>query len=605
MAKGYRRTRLLEAPNFNHLWAGLLIEELVRNGVDIFCICPGSRSTPLTWAVAEHPSAKSVVHFDERGAAFHALGIAKASGQPAAFICTSGTAVANAFPAVVEASMTHVPLVVLTADRPPELQDTGANQTIDQVNLFGGFVQRHAGLWGPAVSRDTSLIPSTIERCFRGVSGPIHLNCMIDEPLAPVTEAASICPAEIPSEMSLPGAGNCKTGKTGRVPARKLARTVPVLPADDCAAAAEGIQKATKGLVLVGGLSTVEETDAAGRLARALGWPALPDITSGLRTRAGENTVHYAVQLLSMKTFHDSLSETDLVLHIGGQFTSRPMLQFLGEINASGTRRIDYLRVTNHSRRLDPPQRVTQRIICDIAAFCEDLARRVQTQRGDRVESLVQASKGVAGILDSYILDSGPLTEAGVARIVTRDAPGNGVLFLGNSMPIRDADKYGAAEGHGGHVAAMRGASGIDGNIATAAGYARGLEKKVTAVIGDLAALHDLNSLALLKNLPAPLILVIINNNGGGIFHFLPIAEHPKHFEHFFGTPHGLSFDEIARAFDLAYFRPATNQDLRENYTAALERSESCIIEIQTDRQENLRLHHELDEKIAEALADL
>ena len=591
MAKGYRRTRLLGAPNFNHIWAGRVIEELVRNGVDTFCICPGSRSTPLTWAVAEHPSAESVVHFDERGAAFHALGIAKSSGRPAAFICSSGTAVANAFPAVVEASMAHVPLVVLTADRPPELQNTGANQTIDQVNLFGGFVQRQVGLWGPAVSLDTSLIPSTIEHCLRGASGPIHLNCMIDEPLAPDAEAGSASPAEIPSEMNRPGPGD-------------LWQTAS-LSADDYEAVADRMMKATKGLLLVGGLGTVEEMYAAGKLAGALGWPAVPDITSGLRTRAGENTVHYAVQLLGMNAFDNLLSETDLILHIGGQFTSRPILQFLEAINASGLPRIDYLRVANHSQRVDPPQRVTQRIICDIAVFCDELARRVQKPRDDRVESLVQTSQRVEGILDSCLQENGPLTEAGVARMVTRKAPGNGVLFLGNSMPIRDADRYGAADGHGPLVAANRGASGIDGNIATAAGYARGLEKKVTAVIGDLAALHDLNSLALLKDLPAPVILVIINNNGGGIFHFLPIAEHPAHFERFFGTPHGLRFEEIARAFDLAYFRPATNQELSETYAAALEGSASCIIEIQTDREENLRLHRELDEKIAEALAAL
>lgn len=170
-------------------------------------------------------------------------------------------------------------------------------------------------------------------------------------------------------------------------------------------------------------------------------------------------------------------------------------------------------------------------------------------------------------------------------------------------MPIRDADAYGAADGHGPLVAANRGASGIDGNIATAAGYARGLGKPVTAVIGDLAALHDLNSLALLKSLPAPLILVIVNNNGGGIFHFLPIAEHPEHFEPFFGTPHGLAFDAIARAFNLPYYRPETNRDFTETYATALDRAESCIIEVQTVREENLRLHQDLDEKIAQASA--
>ena len=594
---GDARTHLLEAPNSNFLWAGLVIEELVRNGVGTFCICPGSRSTPLAWAVAEHPSAKSVVHFDERGAAFHALGIAKSSGRPAAFICTSGTAVANAFPAVVEASMAHVPLILLTADRPPELQDTGANQTIDQVNVFGKFVSKHVGLWGPAVSPDPSLVHSTIQQSLCNASGPIHLNCMTDEPLAPAAarpkENDLGSPAEFPLETNPAGARK-----------RDLDES---LSEEDTEKVVQIINEAAKGVLLVGGLANVREMAAVETLARALGWPTLPDITSGLRTRSGaETTVHYALQLAKTKALRKLLEETDLILHVGGTFTSKPMLQFLDGINASGSHRIGYLRLTSHSRRLDPPHRATQRLICDIASFCDDLAARLSPiSQDDRARHLVEASRAVEACLNSSLNETDPVSEAALARNVTRLAPGNSVLFLGNSMPIRDADAYGAADGNGPLVAANRGASGIDGTIATAAGYARGLEKPVTAVIGDLAALHDLNSLALLKNLPAPVILVIVNNNGGGIFHFLPIAEHPEHFERFFATPHGLRFKEIARAFDLPYYRPSTNRDFTDIYTAALQRAESCIVEVQTDREANLRLHRDLDEKIAQALKTL
>ena len=314
--------------------------------------------------------------------------------------------------------------------------------------------------------------------------------------------------------------------------------------------------------------------------------------------------MHYATQLAKTKALENLLGESDLMLHVGGTFTSKAMLQFLEGIDVSGARRVGYLRLTNHSRRLDPPQRVTQRFVCDLASFCDELATRILPRsHDDRVRHLVEASRAVDAYLDACFDEADPVSEPALARKVTRLAPANSVLFLGNSMPIRDADAYGAADGHGPLVAANRGASGIDGNIATAAGYARGLGKPVTAVIGDLAALHDLNSLALLKSLPAPLILVIVNNNGGGIFHFLPIAEHPEHFERFFGTPHGLAFDAIARAFNLPYYRPETNRDFTEIYATALDRAESCIIEVQTVREENLRLHQDLDEKIAQASA--
>lgn len=588
------RTRLFGAPNANHLWASLVVESLFRNGLDTYCICPGSRSTPLTLAVAGHPEAKSVVHFDERGAAFHALGIAKATGNPVAFICSSGTAVANAYPAVVEASMSDVPLILLTADRPPELQNSGANQTIDQIDFFGGFVRRQFGLWGPAICKDPALTIFTIDRGLRNAQGPVHFNCMMDEPLAPKSDASvKDYAARIPREW-LSAEAYCEDSKAS-------------LRDKDWESIAEELNAATRGVILVGGLASTREARAVDGLAEALGWPTLPDITSGLRTDAcAKSVLHYAVQLLKTKAYSDMLSGTEFFLHLGGPFTSKPVLQFLEGINRPDGGATGYMRVVGHSRSVDPPHRVTRRVMCDIAAFCDGIRERVEGRSGEsRVEPLAEASACVGRCLDSVFGPEDPASDISVARIVTGNAPEGGVLYLGNSMPIRDADAYGSAGGSCVRVAANRGASGIDGNIATAAGYARGLGGPVTAVIGDLAALHDLNSLALMRDLPAPLILVIVNNDGGGIFHFLPIAEHPEHFEEFFGTPHGLNFKDIALGFNLTYHRPRSNADFDRTYKAALKEMESCIIEVQTDREENVRLHRRLDAKIAKALASL
>lgn len=586
---------LQDAPNLNHLWAQLVVEELVRNGVTWFCVSPGSRSTPLAWAVSSHSKAQPVVHFDERGAAFHALGIAKATGTPAIFVCTSGTAVANAYPAVVEAYMSEVPLILLTADRPPELQDVGANQTIRQPGIFGNYTRWDFAFPRPAEPfRPAGVLTAIDQACFRAVAptrGPVHLNCPFGEPLAPVHE--------LETQNGTAALEDCRHWVNDTGPFTRYETSTPRVDEAAAQRLAERLLRSKRGVVLVGQLQCVAEREGVAKFAAALHWPVVPDVTSGMRL----NALH-PLELPHAHHFAaDLLNEADAVVHVGGAITSRPILDALDGLNLFAERRVDYVRVAAGPSRLDPYHNVACRVVCDPGALAEALAPRLpRRERPPWADPYIARNGAVDDVLKRAFPAADPVNEMSVAYWITREAPRLGTLLLGNSMPIRDADLYGCAEGNGPLVAANRGASGIDGTIATAAGYARALGQPVTAIIGDLAALHDLNSLALLRDLPAPVILVVINNNGGGIFHFLPIAEYPEHFEQFFGTPHGIRFDAAANLFGLPHRAPETNAGLVDAYRDALAGRRSVIIEVETSRAENRRLHGELDERIQRAL---
>jgi 2-succinyl-5-enolpyruvyl-6-hydroxy-3-cyclohexene-1-carboxylate synthase len=578
-----------EAPNLNRLWAGLLIEELVRCGVTRFCLSPGSRCTPLTLAVAETPGAESIMHFDERGAAFYALGHARATGRPAALVCTSGTAAANYLPAVVEASNANVPMVVLTADRPPELLDTGANQTIDQIGLYGSHARWEAALPCPDDAVPPEMVLTTVDqavyRALRAPAGPVHLNCPFREPL--VSTGAGV-------DFRTGGpsiAGWAKSTKPYTAYERPLVMPNEAALGD----IATRLNGATRGLVVIGQLRAQADADAALELGRALGWPVLPDVASGLRlgTTAPVLAHHYDLLLLS-ESFRQSAAP-DVVLHIGGPVTSKRLAQHLAAARPGA-----YIRVADHPKRVDPSHQVTLRVEADIAPFCEAVAPLVrECQDTDWLDLFAGGSQRLDALIEESLNGLSSFSEPGVARLVSRLIPEGHALLLGNSMPIRDMDMFGATDGHRIPVVANRGASGIDGLIATAAGYADGSGKPVTAVIGDLSALHDLNSLALLKKTTAPVTLVIINNDGGGIFHFLPVEKRADVFEDYFATPHGLRFEHAARMFGLGYAAPESPEAFEAAHADAARSGAPGIIEVRTCRKENQKTHQELQETLA------
>jgi len=572
-----------ETPRANRLWANLIVEELVRCSVDFFCVAPGSRSTPLVAALAANERARSLVHFDERGTAFAALGYARATRRPAAWITTSGTAVANGLPAVVEASTDGVPMILLTADRPPELRQTGANQTIDQPDIFGDYVRWRFDLPAPDLAIDPAMVLTTVDqaayRARRSPHGPVHLNLMFREPF--LAEEDDVLAGPSP-------------WAEGDEPFTRYAATKPAVDETEIQALWRTLRPAKRGLVVAGRLASRKQGEAVLRLADALGWPLLPDVGSQVRLGAdSENLAAYYDALLASEAFAEAHAP-EAVVHVGGRALSKRLEQFLGRIGPD-----PYVVVRENPFRLDPAHRVTHSIETDVLDFCAAMVRVAMDDPPDEDASWTTGWRGASEKVGHGLegISSTELNEPFVARSVSRSVPHDHGLVVASSMPVRDLDTYATVGGAPVPVAANRGASGIDGTVATAAGFARGLGRPVTLLIGDLALLHDLNSLAMLRDVPV--VVVVLNNDGGGIFSFLPIAERKEFFELYFGTPQGVGFGPVAGMFGLHYERPETTEEFVETYSKACARGSSTLIEVRTDREENVALHRKILEEVA------
>lgn len=568
-----------EAKNINHLWGKLIIEELVRLGVEYFCIAPGSRSGPLVVAVAENKRAKSSIHFDERGLAYYALGFVASSGKPACLISTSGTAAANFFPAIIEASKRKLPLIVLTADRPAELRNTGANQTIDQVKIFGDYARFFFDLPCPSKEIPLETVLTTVDqavyRSRANFPGPAHINCMFREPLEPIPEKeftpGNLKPLSRWLKNSLPF--TCYQSYEKKLSSDDIQRVVLELSA------------IKRGIIAVGKLRNEEEENNVLALARVLQWPVFADITSGLRLKSDdERVINYFDQLL-LEPVLVARYKPDGILHLGGRLTSSRWYEFIKKIVP-----IPYITVLNHPLRNDPLHCVTTRLECSVSHFCGVIKRFLkQRERNNFTTRLKKASQSVQQCLLARTKEAKFLTPDVLARYVSMLPSQETGLFLANSMPIRIMDMFAGINKNLCRVGANRGASGIDGTIASAIGFANGLGKPCVAFIGDLAFLHDLNSLALIKELKQPLVIIVINDRGGGIFSFLPIAAFPSVFEKYFAAAHTYSFEMAAKMFQIAYARVRTAREFTDTYRGALGKKGAIIIEVEANRDENYK----------------
>ena len=524
-------------------FAATLVDEWVRAGVAHAVVCPGSRSTPLTLAVAADPRLALHVRLDERSAGFTALGIGMATGTPAVVVVTSGTAAAELHAAVVEADLARVPLLVCTADRPPELRDVGAPQTIDQARLFGPAVRWYAD---PGVPDEPSR-PSWRSLGSRSVAeavsgprgpGPVHLSLPFREPLLGDADAGGI-----PS-------GRGDGGPWHRVDAW------PTPPSDDVVAdlVASGVVPGSRGLVVAG--AGCGDPGAVHRLAEVLGWPVLADPRSGLR-RAGDDLVVSAADGILRAPAFAADHRPDVVLVLGQRWASKVVATFV-----SGAPRI----VVDPFGSWPDPERTAGRLVrCDPTLLCRALAdtvsghpARIRTWASEWMQAESAARRAIDLRTDpgsrarSVGPDRGeaPWTEPALARRLVAALPDGCHLVVSSSMPIRDIEAFGSPRTAPPKVFANRGANGIDGVVSTALGVALAGGPTV-ALVGDLAFLHDVSALVGPGDQVAPLTVVVADNGGGGIFSFLPPAADlaGDSFERLFGTPQAADVAAVAAGF--------------------------------------------------------
>lgn len=459
------------------------------------------------------------------------------------------------------------------------------------MRLFGRYTRWDGVLPCPDAQVPAEFVLTTVDqsvhRALRSPAGPVHLDCMFREPLAPTPDEADYSAYLEP----------LRGWTTGNNPYTRWER--PVFDLQDHAESEllTRLSRVTRGLLVIGRLDTPAESRAARQLAQRLGWPVFADVGSGVRLgEASATAVTHYDQLLLSEAFRRHCSP-EIVLHLGGPVTSKRLFEHLAAV------RPEYVLTADHPYRQDPLHHATHRIETAIAAFCRWLAASFSGGANSAwLDPMLHANRAVVEQIDTWARENAGIDEILVAHDVSRLAPDGSALFLGNSMPIRDMDMYGMHGGPNLIIAVNRGASGIDGNIATAAGHADALSAPMTAIIGDLAVLHDFNSLAFLRGLTRPFVLVIINNDGGGIFSFLPIAQHAEHFEALFGAPHGMTFEHAARQFGLGYARPADRKSFERVYKDATTLTGAVIIEVTTQRADNLRRHRTLQSRIGDAV---
>jgi len=548
-------------PNRNVLWAETLVDELAAGGLEAACISPGSRSTPLTVAFAAHDDVEVFSVLDERSAAFFALGRARRTGEPTALVCTSGTAAANYHPAVIEASQARVPLLALTADRPPELRDSGANQTVDQEKLYGSAVRWYRDLPEPeATPRKLRRLRTDAARALAETTGtppgPVHVNCPFRKPLEPVD-----VPGDVPADWN-EGDERASEGRPGGAYV-ETTRGRPTLPADRLDALASTVAEADGGLVVAGPADPVDVAregyaPALADLGATAGFPVLADALSTVRY--GPHVADAPI-LGGYDGYVEDLLDAvdpDVVLRFGASPTSKPLRKALA------ARDVRQVLVDPAGEWRDAEFATDELLVADPVHVARGIADRLDDADDGRGASTPSAAVERALAMDDAFAagvkrargdDSVGAFEGAVLADAVANAPEPATVVVSNSMPVRDVDRFAAASDRAVRVLANRGASGIDGVTSTALGAGSATADDLVYVTGDLAFYHDMNGLLALSRCDVEATIVVVNNDGGGIFHELPIAKFDPPFTEQFRTPHGLDFEPAGDLYDVPFER--------------------------------------------------
>ncbi len=580
----------------NTLWARAFVDELARSGVRDVCVAPGSRSTPLVLACAADGRLRVRVHLDERSASFFALGVGKATGRPAVVVTTSGTATANLLPAVIEASRSEAPLVVLTADRPHRLRDADANQAIDQTRLYGPYVREFfevapPTLDGPELRHLRSLACRAVACAIGAPAGPVHLNFPFDKPLEPSDDEAG-------EERAFADAH--PLAATGRPDGRPW---VAVLPTRSEASETEMealrrlVAQSPKGLILAGPCADRETGPATLSLGAATGYPVLADPLSGARFAPSRGALVVGTYDLFLRDVgvRERL-RPELIVRVGASPTSQPLIDAM--LHWQGARHVV---VDAGGRWKDHVDVATDYVTADAAGTLHRLAGGVATAApSEWKDSWRDAERIARAVRDG---DGGEPHEGSILGAVSESVPEGGTLFVSSSMPVRDLDAYGTPREEALRVLANRGASGIDGVVSTAFGAAATVGAPVTCVLGDVAFFHDQNGLLWSREDDATVVFVLIDNDGGGIFHMLPVREHEPHFTPYFATPHGLDFSHAANLHGIP-LEDVEVTDVRDALARALELGSTRILRVRTSREQNWRRHREVAQAVARSVRD-
>jgi 2-succinyl-5-enolpyruvyl-6-hydroxy-3-cyclohexene-1-carboxylate synthase len=533
----------------------------------------------MALALAADERMRLHVHLDERSAAFFALGLARGSGRPALVVCTSGTAGANFHPAVLEAHHGRVPMIVCTADRPPELRDTGAGQTIDQTRLFGTAVRWYHE---PEVPTDRpgagatwrALAARAVAEATDRPAGPVHLDLPFREPLVPTGEPLVDAPGrsdDRPWTASVPGV---------RAPSVEMLDALAHLVADR-----------PRGLVVAGWGAAVRPSTAL-RFGAAAGWPVLADPISGLRV---PGTVTAYDPLLRAAGFADA-HRPDVVLRIGGPPTNKPLAQWLDPS-------IDQVLVDPDDAWLDPAHAVSGRMAVDPELLLGALADAVDVIVDDEwVQAWTRADVTARAAIDGLVDSWDEPFEGRIARDVVRSVPEGAALVVASSMPVRDVESFADAR-DGVRFHSNRGVNGIDGFVSTTLGVACATDGPTVALAGDLCFLHDTNGLLGAHDRGVDATFVVVDNGGGGIFSFLPQAELPEHFETLFGTPQPVDVAAVAGVHGIPVTEVAIADDLSPALADVVDAAGVHVVRVRTDRDDNVTRHREVWAAVADSLA--
>lgn len=506
---------------FNIRWAEVIIEALSRHGMKHICIAPGSRSTPLTLAAISNAKLHCHTHFDERGLGHLALGLAKASDEPVGVIVTSGTAVANLYPSLIEAGLTGEKVVFLTADRPPELIDCGANQAIRQTHIFASHPAQTLML--PRPTRDISakwLVTAVDNGMNQLHHGAFHINCPFAEPLYGESEG------DYEWQQTLSDWWNSNHPWLSE----PLTQTVALV-------ADWYFWRQKKGVVIAGRMGAAEG-ELVAAWTQELGWPILGDVLS--QTGQPYPCSDLWLQNPSAQAI---LQDAELVVQFGSSITGKRLLQWQANCQPK-----EYWIVDPIPQRLDPANHMGRKLTCSIKGWLENHPAQ---PRSLWCEPLLELAEKTQKYVEKQL--SGQFSEASVAYQLPELLPPRGQLFVGNSLIVRLIDSF-AQLPVSYPVYSNRGASGIDGLISTLAGVQRATARPTLGIVGDISALYDLNSLALLREPSAPTILIIVNNNGGQIFSMLPTPDDAR--QNYYCMPQNVSFEPAAKMFGLQYCAP-------------------------------------------------